>query len=197
MKIFCIEVHENYNPVLDGQIDYSICFYLKPETVLIKNSQPYYYPDFSKQITADVSLVLRINRLGKNIGERFAKLYYNEASVAVAFTLSDVLNNLKQNDLSQDIARTYDNSSAIGNFVESNHLIGTTVSLKINDTVVRDLKIDDVTCNKIISYISEFYTLKIGDLVFISRPSKDNFIKIDDNIAVSYDDKTILTCRIK
>ena len=178
MKIFaigmnyvahCHELHANENLPKEPVI------FMKPDSALLKDSKPFFIPDFSKRVDYETELVVRICRLGKNIAPRFAHRYYDAVTVGIDFTARDLQSRLKAEGKPWEISKGFDNSAAIGDFVPVSrfkdvqnldfHL--TIDGNKVQEGNTRDMifKIDEL-----IAYISQFYTLKIGDLLYTGTP---------------------------
>ena len=203
MKILCIG--KNYKTdAADPGIDITenIVFFMKPETALIKSKLPFYYPEFSKNIHCDAELVLRICRLGKHISERFAHTYYNKITVGVSFTAIDVLEKCKKDGLPWEIAKAFDGSAAVGSYIDKNEikdLSNINFSLKLNNKTIRKASSDQMnfSFDKLISYISKFVTLKIGDLIFTGMPAGVGEVQINDLLEAYFDDKKCLEVKVK
>ena len=124
MKIICIgfnylnHAHELNNEVLTQPV-----FFLKPDTALLRNNNAFFIPDFSEEIHYEVELVLKINRLGKSIQQKFANRYYNEIAVGIDFTARDIQRDCMAKGLPWEIAKGFDNSAAISNFISLEDLI--------------------------------------------------------------------------
>ena len=165
----CQELHANEKlpeePVL----------FMKPDSALLKDSKPFFIPDFSKQIHYETELVVRICRLGKNIAPRFAHRYYDAVTVGIDFTARDLQNKLRSEGKPWEISKGFDNSAVIGDFVPVSRfkdVQNLNFHLTIDGNKVQEgntgdmlFKIDDL-----IAYISQFYTLKIGDLLYTGTP---------------------------
>jgi len=148
---------------------------MKPDSALLKDSKPFFLPDFSNRIEYETELVVRICRLGKNIAPRFAHRYYDAVTVGIDFTARDLQQQLKAAGKPWEISKGFDNSAVIGDFVPVSrfkdvqnldfHL--TIDGDKVQQGNTRDMifKIDEL-----IAYISQFYTLKIGDLLYTGTP---------------------------
>ena len=165
----CHELHANEKlpeqPVL----------FMKPDSALLKDSKPFFIPDFSKRIEYETELVVRICRLGKNIAPRFAHRYYDAVTVGIDFTARDLQNKLRSEGKPWEISKGFDNSAVIGDFVPVSRfkdIQNLNFHLTIDGNKVQEgntgdmlFKIDDL-----IAYISQFYTLKIGDLLYTGTP---------------------------
>ena len=165
----CHELHAN------EELPKEPVIFMKPDSALLKDSKPFFIPDFSKQIDYETELVVRICRLGKNIAPRFAHRYYDAVTVGIDFTAHDLQNRLRAEGKPWEICKGFDNSAVIGDFVPVSrfkdvqnldfHL--TIDGNKVQEGNTRDMifKIDEL-----IAYISQFYTLKIGDLLYTGTP---------------------------
>ena len=165
----CQELHAN------GNLPQEPVIFMKPDSALLKDSKPFFIPDFSKRVDYETELVVRICRLGKNIAPRFAHRYYDAVTVGIDFTARDLQNKLRAEGKPWEISKGFDNSAVIGDFVPVNrfkdvqnldfHL--TIDGNKVQEGNTRDMifKIDDL-----IAYVSQFYTLKIGDLLYTGTP---------------------------
>lgn len=179
MKIFCIgknylQSEEVQNTILEDRPCIPTLF-MKPDSAILKNGQPFFIPDFSKEISYEVELVVRVNRLGKNIAHRFAHRYYNEVTLGVSFTAKDLHKQLMENGQPWELSKGFDNSAAIGEFISLDKLG------KSCENISFDLTVDDVVhransaemvhhIDALIEFISRYYTLKIGDLIFTGSP---------------------------
>ena len=165
----CQELHGNENLPQEPVI------FMKPDSALLKDSKPFFIPDFSKRVDYETELVVRICRLGKNIAPRFAHRYYDAVTVGIDFTARDLQNKLRAEGKPWEISKGFDNSAVIGDFVpvsRFNDVQNLNFHLHIDGTQVQQgntkdmiFKIDDL-----IAYVSQFYTLKIGDLLYTGTP---------------------------
>lgn len=176
--------------------------FMKPDTALLKEGKPFYLPDFSEEIHYETEIVIRINRLGKNIAERFAHRYYNEITVGIDFTARDLQRKQKELGLPWEIAKSFDNSAAIGEFVSKDtftDINDVNFKLNINGNTVQQGNTKDMifSVDKIIAHISTFFTLKIGDLIFTGTPAGIGPVAIDDHLTGFIEDKWLLNFRIK
>ena len=165
----CHELHANEKlpeqPVL----------FMKPDSALLKDSKPFFIPDFSKQIEYETELVVRICRLGKNIAPRFAHRYYDAVTVGIDFTARDLQNKLRSEGKPWEISKGFDNSAVIGDFVPVSRfkdIQNLNFHLTIDGNKVQEGKTGDMLfkIDDLIAYISQFYTLKIGDLLYTGTP---------------------------
>lgn len=171
--------------------------FMKPDSALLKDGKPFFIPDFSSKIEYETELVVRICRLGKNISTRFANRYYDAVTVGIDFTARDIQKRLRHEGKPWEISKGFDNSAVIGDFVPVDNYLdvqnlnfrldinGSTVQKGITSNMI--FKIDEI-----ISYISRFYTLKIGDLLYTGTPVGVGPVKIDDHLQGYIEDKKVL-----
>ena len=176
--------------------------FMKPDTALLKSGNPFFLPDFSEQIDYEVELVVRINRLGKNITERFAHRYYEEITVGIDFTARDIQKKAKENGLPWEIAKGFDNSAVLGTFIPKNeieNLQNLDFHLDINGKTVQTGNSQEMiySVDKIIAYISRFFTLKIGDIIFTGTPAGVGTVAINDHLQGYIENRKLLDFRVK
>jgi 2-keto-4-pentenoate hydratase/2-oxohepta-3-ene-1,7-dioic acid hydratase in catechol pathway len=203
MKIICIgrnyieHAHELNNPVPAEPV-----FFMKPETALIRAGLPFFYPDFSKDVHFEVELVLHICKLGKHISEKFAHTYYDKIGIGIDFTARDVQSICKQKGLPWEIAKAFDGSAPVSKFIPRENftdLYDINFSLEKNNETVQKGNSGMIIFNfeKIITYLSRFVTLKIGDLIFTGTPAGVGPVSIDDNLKAYIEDEKLLDINIK
>lgn len=149
--------------------------FLKPESAILKGGNPFFIPDFAQEFHYETELVVRINRLGKNISTRFASRYYEEVTVGIDLTARDLQRKLKSEGLPWELSKGFDGSAVIGDFVPlSNYkdIQNLHFSLKEKDTNLQEGCTKNMlhSVDEIIAYVSRFMTLKIGDLIFTGTP---------------------------
>jgi len=177
MKIFCVgrnftdHAKELGNPVPEEPV-----LFMKPKSALLQDHAPFYYPDFSNELHYEAELVLHICKNGKYIQERQASQYYNKVTVGIDFTARDIQNELKKNGLPWEKAKAWDNSAAIGKWIDITPvLIKNTIrfSLYKNKELVQDGNSKDMifSFNTIIANISNYFSINIGDLVYMGTPA--------------------------
>ncbi len=156
----------NENPVI----------FMKPDSALLKDGKPFFIPDFSKEIHYETELVVRINRLGKNIAPRFAHRYYDALTIGIDFTARDLQRQFREEGHPWELSKGFDNSAAIGNFVPVSNYTDVQklhFNLTIDNKEVQHGFTGDMlfSVDDIIAYVSRFVTLKIGDLLFTGTPA--------------------------
>jgi acylpyruvate hydrolase len=203
MKIICIgrnyveHIHE-----LKNEVPSSPVIFLKPDTALLPKRNPFYIPDFSKEIHHEAELVLRISKAGKNIAEKFAHRYYDSVTVGIDFTARDLQQKQKDKGLPWEIAKSFDHSAPLGEFVPISSLKDKnkiSFHLDINGKTVQkgtsDLMI--YSFDKIISYVSQFFTLRKGDFIFTGTPKGVSAVKEGDKLEAYLDEKKVLNVNVK
>lgn len=176
--------------------------FMKPESAQLKDGKPFFIPYFSKEVHYETEIVVKINRLGKSIEEKFAHRYYDELTVGIDFTARDLQRKLKQQGLPWEISKAFDNSAAIGDFVPKNEfqdVQNINFHLDINSKIVQQGNTNDMiySIDKIIAYISQFFTLKIGDLIFTGTPAGVGPVHIDDHLTGYIENKKLLEFNVK
>ena len=177
MKIICIgRNYSEHAKELGNETPKEPVFFLKPDTAISPKGHPFFIPDFSNNVQHEVELVVRINRLGKHIEERFAHKYYKQIGLGIDFTARDIQQEVKEKGLPWEKAKGFDGSAVISRkYVDKKDLKldDLNFSLKKNETVVQSGNTQQMLFNidQIIAYISQFYTLKIGDLIFTGTPA--------------------------
>ncbi len=202
MKIFCVgRNYSEHAKELGNAIPQNPVIFSKPDTALIKNGEPFYIPDFSKDIHHEAELVIKICKTGKNIAEKFASSYYKEIGFGIDFTARDVQNSLKEKGLPWELAKGFDGSAPLGNFIPVNELNISDINfyLKKNGTIVQQGNSNQMlfSFNKIISFLSQYFTLKQGDLIYTGTPSGVGSIAQGDKLEGYMEDKLSFTCEIK
>ncbi len=204
MKIFAIGLnYASHNKEIKRtfESEYPVLF-MKPDTALLKGGKPFFLPDFSEEMHYETELVVKISRLGKNIAERFADRYYEEVTVGIDFTARDLQRKQKERGLPWEIAKACDNSAAIGSFIskeEASCVEKLDFHLDINGKLVQQGNTADMiySVDKIISYISQFFTLKMGDLIFTGTPAGVGPVMLNDHLQGYIGEKKLLDFRIK
>ncbi len=204
MKIICIgRNYAKHAKELNNPLPTEPVFFFKPETSLLPKKQAFFIPDFSNEIHFEAELVIRINRLGKNIQEKFAHKYYNEIGFGIDFTARDLQDECKAKSLPWEKAKAFDGSAPIGfKFIEVNQLKDAkniNFSLLINGEVKQNGHSHDMIFNfdKIIAHVSQFITLKIGDLIFTGTPEGVGKVNINDYLEGFIENEKVFELRIK
>lgn len=188
MKIICIG--RNYSAhakEMNAELPTAPVFFMKSDIALLRNNQPFYIPNFTKEVHYECELVVRICKVGKNIGLKFAKNYYNEIGLGIDFTARDLQQQCKEKGLPWEIAKSFEASAPISsNFLPKSTLdLGNTrFHLTKNGTTVQEGNTADFIfdIDYIIHYISQFMTLKIGDLIYTGTPAGVGPVAIGDQL---------------
>ena len=176
MKIICIgRNYVNHAKELGNDITSEPLFFLKPDTAIQPKGHPFFIPDFSNDIHYEVELVIRINKTGKYIEEKFAHKYYSQIGLGIDFTARDIQEKCKSKGLPWEKAKGFDGSAQISrNFIDKSDLDLNNISFSLqkNGGQVQQGNSKEMCFNfdTIITYISKFYTLKIGDLIYTGTP---------------------------
>lgn len=203
MKIICIgRNYVKHAKELDHEVPDKPVFFLKPDTALVKNNKPFFYPGFSIDIQHELEVVLHIDRLGKHIDEKFAHRYYDKIGLGIDFTARDIQQIHIKNGLPWELCKAFDNSAPIGKFIEKEKFKGLNnlnFELKINGVTRQKGNTGNMifSFNKIISYVSQFITLKIGDLIFTGTPEGVGPVKIGDRLQASLENEQVLDFYVK
>ncbi len=189
MKIICIgRNYADHARELGNQVPEEPVFFLKPDTALLLKKQPFFIPDFSKEIHYETEVVVRINRLGKNIQKKFAHKYYDEIGLGIDFTARDIQKKCKEKGLPWEIAKAFDGSALISkSFINKTNLNlnkGVDFHLEVNGEQVQAGNTSDMlfSIDSLISYLSQFFTLKIGDLIYTGTPGGVGKVNVGDSL---------------
>ena len=174
----------------------------KPDTAILRNNDPFYYPDFSKDIHHEVEILVKIEKVGKNIQPQFAHNYYREIGIGIDFTARDLQQKAKEKGLPWDIAKGFNGSAPISEFVpitDYPDLKNLNFSLKVNGEYRQQgntsMMLFDI--DYMIAYLSRFFTLKKGDIIFTGTPKGVAPVKIGDKLEAFIEDKKMLEFEIK
>ena len=189
--------------------------FLKPDTALLRSDWPFYIPDFSNEVEYETELVVKINRLGKSIPERFAHRYYEEVTLGLDFTCRDLQRQLKAKGLPWEISKGFDSSAFCGEWVKLKDLgiMREDEAPVPSEKTIQDLHFEmqlngetrqvgytgDMihSVDKIIAYVSRFYILKMGDLIFTGTPAGVGKLSEGDLITAQLEGRQVLECRIR
>ncbi len=203
MKILCIgRNYVDHAKELNNPLPSEPVVFLKPETAILRTGRPFFIPDFAKEFHYEVELVIRINRLGKNIDPKFAHRYYDEVGIGIDFTARDLQNSLKKKGLPWEKSKAFDNSAALSKFVpmaKFEDVQNINFRLDINgekrqegNSSLMIFKVDEI-----ISHLSKYFTLKMGDLIYTGTPAGVGSVKIDDRLQLYIEDELMLEFMIK
>ncbi|MBB77656.1 MAG: 2-hydroxyhepta-2,4-diene-1,7-dioate isomerase [Crocinitomicaceae bacterium] len=203
MKLICIGRNYFKHAIeMNEEVPEKPIFFMKPETSLFNAENPFFYPDFSKKIEFECELVIKIDRVGKNIKEKFAHKYYSEIGLGIDFTARDLQTKCKKNSHPWEISKSFDNSAPISKeFINKEKLNLDNISFQLNKngkTVQKGNSSEMIfKIDSLISYISKFITLKKGDLIFTGTPEGVGPIKIGDQLTGLIENKVMFNLKIK
>jgi len=203
MRLFCIgRNYAAHAKELGNKLPENPVLFMKPDTAIVRERMPFFLPDFSKEMNYETEIVLKIAKNGKAIEERFAKKYYNELTVGIDFTARDLQNELKAKGLPWEISKAFDGSAVVGKFITKEKfedIYNINFSLQNHGTLLQKGNTKDLifSFEKIISYISQFFLLREGDLIYTGTPAGVGNVKIGDLLDGFIEDKKLFTCRVK
>ena len=186
MKIICIgRNYANHIEELKNERPSEPVIFMKPDSAVLLKQHPFVIPEFSEDIHHEFELIVKISKVGKYIEPKFAYKYYDEISVGIDFTARDLQAKLKEKGLPWEKAKAFDGSAVIGDFLPKSNFISLeniTFELKKNDITVQKGNSDMMLWNidELISYVSQFFTLKIGDIIFTGTPAGVAAVKPND-----------------
>jgi 2-keto-4-pentenoate hydratase/2-oxohepta-3-ene-1,7-dioic acid hydratase in catechol pathway len=188
MKIICIgRNYADHAKEMKSELPTEPIFFLKPDTALLKNGNPFFYPEFTNDLHYECELVVQIQKVGKNIAEKFAPKYYSKVTLGIDFTARDLQQNCKEKGLPWEIAKAFEHSAPISNKlieISSLDFENLTFELYKNGEKVQTGHTSDMifSIDKLITYVSKFMTLKTGDLLFTGTPAGVGPVKIGDKL---------------
>jgi len=203
MKIFCVgRNYAEHAKELKNDIPAAPVIFMKPHTALLTENKDFYYPNFTKDLHYECEIVLRICKNGRAVSEKFASGYYDAVTVGIDFTARDLQQQQKEKGLPWEIAKAFDHSAVLGEWVpisneeKKNPFL---FSLKQNDKIVQQGNTSDLlfSFEKIISYVSQFFTLNMGDLIYTGTPQGVGPVAIGDTLSASLFEKELLRFSIK
>lgn len=203
MKIICIGLNYRKHALeLGWPIPDEPVVFLKPDSALLKKNKPFFLPDFSDNIHYEVEVVIKISKLGKGIAAKFAHRYYDEVTLGIDITARDIQNRQAKDGMPWELSKCFDGAAPIGDFVpvaEIKDMMDLDFRLEINNNVVQKSNTSDMIFgfNEIVEYVSQFFTLKTGDLIFTGTPVGVGQLKRNDNLVAYLGDKVLLDFMIK
>jgi 2-keto-4-pentenoate hydratase/2-oxohepta-3-ene-1,7-dioic acid hydratase in catechol pathway len=202
MKIICIgRNYADHAEELNNEVPKEPVIFLKPDTALLPPKSPFFIPDFTNDVHHEVELVVRINRVGKHIEERFAHRYYDKISLGIDFTARDVQAACKAKGLPWEKAKAFDGSAPVGDWIsiDNKDINNIKIHLLKNGEIVQEGNTSEMlfTVDRLIAEVSKYFTLKIGDLIFTGTPSGVSAVKSNDVLEAFLDDELLLKVRVK
>jgi 2-keto-4-pentenoate hydratase/2-oxohepta-3-ene-1,7-dioic acid hydratase in catechol pathway len=203
MKIFCVgRNYAAHAKELGNEIPDDPVIFMKPKSALLQPHTPFYYPEFTNELHYECELVLRISKNGKYVQEKFASKYYDALSVGIDFTARDIQDILKEKGLPWEKAKSWDNSAAVGKWIVFNNIKNKkdiNFGLYKNKELVQQGNSNLMIHNfdKIVSYISQFFSVNIGDLIFTGTPAGVGELVVGDELEAFVEDESLLQLDIK
>lgn len=203
MKIICIGLNYRKHAMEMGwPLPGEPVVFLKPDSSILKNNKPFFLPDFSKDIQYEVEVVIKICKLGKGITAKFARRYYDEVTVGIDITARDLQSRQRAAGMPWELSKCFDGAAPLGSFIPVGNVpdMGNLdFSLRINDKLVQKSNTSDMIFgfNEIVEYVSKFFTLKTGDLIFTGTPSGVGQLRRNDNLIACLGDTPLLDFVIK
>jgi 2-keto-4-pentenoate hydratase/2-oxohepta-3-ene-1,7-dioic acid hydratase in catechol pathway len=203
MKIICVgRNYVDHIKELKNQRPDSPVIFLKPETSIINKKHPFFIPNFSKDIQYEVEILVKINRLGKAISTEFSHKYYNHIGLGIDFTARDIQNILKNKGLPWEKSKAFDGSALIGKWINKSEipdLNNINFNLEKNGNIVQVGNTSKMLWNidELISEISKYFTLKIGDIIFTGTPSGVGRVDENDILVGRINEKECFSIKIK
>ncbi len=203
MKI--IAVGRNYidhakelnNPVPERPV-----IFMKPDTAVLKDNKDFYYPEFSKDVHYEVELVIRVCNEGKHVSKKFAHKYYDAIGLGIDFTARDVQSELKAKGLPWELAKAFDHSAVVGELIAKDQITdlqNLDFSLQKNGETVQEGNSKDMIFDfdSLITFVSQYITLRKGDLIYTGTPAGVGPVQIGDKLEGFLEGKSMFTCQIK
>ena len=177
-------------------------FFMKPESAITRCNRPFFLPDFSKEVHYETEIIVKINRLGRHIQEKFAHLYYDEIGLGVDFTARDLQRACIQDGEPWEIAKAFDGSAVVGKFIPKSELPDVQdlhFRLEKNGETVQEGHTGDMLfgVDEIVSYISRFFTLKMGDLIYTGTPAGVGPVKEGDHLEGYLEGQKVLDFNVR
>jgi len=203
MKIICIgRNYIDHAKELKNPLPKEPVFFLKPDTCIIRNNKPFFLPDFSDNMQHELEVVIKICRVGKNIEPRFARRYYQEIGLGIDFTARDLQAKQKEKGLPWEIAKAFDGAAPISKFVPIEKFMDVNnlnFYLDVNGKTVQKGNTADMifSFDHLISYLSRFMTLKMGDYLFTGTPAGVSKVNISDRLEGYLEEEKLLDFQVK
>ena len=203
MKIICIgRNYADHIEELENERPKEPVVFLKPDTSIGQRNTPFYIPDFSSDVQHEIEIIVKINRIGKHIQEQFAHKYYDQISVGIDFTARDLQTQLKAKGLPWEKAKAFDGAAVLGQWLpkkEFKDLQNLNFELTKNDASVQrgHTRLMLYTIDQLIAYVSEFFTLKIGDILFTGTPAGVGAVQENDRLEGFLEGQKLLDLKIK
>lgn len=203
MKLICIgRNYTKHIEELQNERPTEPVVFIKPDTAILLKKQPFFIPDFSEDVHYEVEVLVKINRVGKHIDKKFAHKYYDKVGLGIDFTARDLQQKLKEKGLPWEKAKSFDGAAVIGNWMDKSEISdinNLNFSLQKNEITVQKgntshmlYKIDEI-----IEYVSKYFTLKIGDIIFTGTPEGVGKVVANDELKGYIEDKEMFSIKVK
>lgn len=203
MKIICVgRNYADHASELGNAVPSEPVLFLKPDSAILLPHNPFFIPDFTQDVHHEIEWVVKINRVGKNIEERFAHKYYDEVTVGIDFTARDLQAKLKEKGLPWEKAKAFDGSAVVGRFMPKTHWENPSdwrIALTKNGDLVQEGVLSDMifSIDKLIAEISRYFTLKKGDLIFTGTPKGVGKVVANDRLEGFLNGEKLLAVNVK
>ena len=203
MKIICVgQNYLNHIKELNSKRNKSPILFLKPDSSIIQKNQPFFIPEFSKEIHYEAEIILKFDKLGKHIDKKFSNKYYNQISLGIDFTARDLQEKLKKSGQPWEKAKSFDNSAVVGDWIDVNNfqdINDINFCLKLNNEIVQSSNSSNMIwkIDVLVSEVSNYFTLKIGDILFTGTPEGVGKVSIGDVLDGFLEEKKVFSIKIK
>ena len=203
MKLICIgRNYTEHIAELKNEKPEDPVIFLKPDTSILIKKQPFFIPDFSNDVHHEVEILIRINRIGKYIDKKFAHKYYDEIGLGIDFTARDLQSKLKAKGLPWEKAKAFDGAAVVGDWVDKSNFDDVNnidFRLEKNGEVVQkgNTKLMLWKIDEIIEYVSKYFTLKIGDIIFTGTPAGVGAVKAEDQLSGFINNQQFFSIKVK
>ncbi|WP_417866878.1 fumarylacetoacetate hydrolase family protein [Xanthomarina gelatinilytica] len=203
MKLICIgRNYTDHIKELDNEKPTDPVVFLKPDTAVLLKKQPFFIPDFSNDVHHEVEVLVKISKVGKYIDKKFAHKYYNEIGLGIDFTARDLQAKLKEKGLPWEKAKAFDGAAVVGNWMAKEEIMdinNLSFSLEKNGQVVQAGNTSHMLwkIDELIEYISKYFTLKIGDIIFTGTPAGVGSVSANDRLEGFIESKQMFSITVK
>jgi len=202
MKLICIgRNYADHAKELKNEVPTEPVIFMKPDTALLPKRNPFFLPDFSDEVHHELELVVRINKIGKSIEEKFAHRYYDQVTVGIDFTARDIQAKCKEKGLPWEKAKAFDHSAPLGEWVDlgGRDIQNLNLELKKNGETVQQSNTNYMlfSVDRLIAEVSKYFTLKIGDLLFTGTPAGVSKVERNDRLEAYLDGERLLALNVK
>ncbi len=203
MKLICIgRNYTEHIKELENERPSDPVVFLKPDTAILLKKQPFFIPDFSNDVHHEVEILVKINRVGKYIDKKFAHKYYKEIGLGIDFTARDLQSQLKTKGLPWEKSKAFDGSAVIGNWLSTEELKNVdniNFTLQKNDVIIQQGNTSHMLwkIDELIEYVSKYFTLKIGDIIFTGTPAGVGPVAVNDKLKGFIGDVEMFSIQVK